>query len=723
MAGIIRTWRDYRKENRFLLTVFIILLFLSGGAFFLFERTQEASSQELTNRLLLFVLWYLDVSLILVLSFIIVRSLIKLLLERRAGILGARFRTKLILTYIVLTFVPVIFIFLIATNLLQHSIDRWFSSPVENILKGGRDLAVELRETIEERLQRQVTIAATELENDPHGTSLADLQRVMAVDLLALFDDDELIEAVADPRRIPAPVPELHWEELEKQGVRVERWRGGLLIRAWTPLKRDNQRLVVGAVLPSRLLLHLQRTTDADVQFQEMKAQQGTVTATTILVFLSVTLLLLFSTVWIGLYLSRRFTAPLLAVIDATRRVAEGDALEEVVAPASDEVEVLVDSFNAMVRRVRATEQEILSSNHELATLLATIPTGVLTLSPDNTSFRPNAAAAGMMGHRQWQRTWQSIESLKTTGLEELRRYIEATEPLGQRTEIDLAVDGETKHIEVSRRPLAGGGSVVAMDDLTELVAAQRQAAWSEVARRIAHEIKNPLTPIQLAAERVQRRVSGLGLEGDLEQVLSSSCEAIVAHVSGLQDLVDAFHQYAQMPAVTLRPWSIHRLVKEAVGLYEDFRPGLKITPTVPTEPVWAMIDPVLLRQALVNLIDNAAAAIPGAGSINVHLRAENDTAILEILDSGTGLPTDDLQLLTQPFFSTKGRGSGMGLAIVDRIVRDHGGVFEISRREEGGSQARITLFGAVVSQPETDSSTTGQASRELSFSATKDTI
>jgi len=698
MALIVRAWRRYRKENRFLLTVFSVLLLLSSGAFFLFQRAQEASSQELTNRLLLFVLWYLDVSLILVLSFIIVRSLIKLLLERRAGILGTRFRTKLILTYIALTFVPVIFIFLIATNLLQHSIDRWFSSPVEDILRGGRDLAVELRETIEDRLERQVGIAAAELKNHPDSSSLADLQRVMAVDLLALFDGQVLIEAVADPRRIPAPVPELQWPELETQGVRVERWRGGLLIRAWAPFGTENGRLVAGAIIPSNLLLHLQRATDADAQFQEMKAQQGTVTATTILVFLSVTLLLLFSTVWLGLYLSRRFTEPLLAVVDATRRVAEGDALEEVVAPASDEVEILVDSFNAMVRRVRATEQEILSSNQELATLLATIPTGVLTLSPDNARFRPNAAAAVMLGHTQWQRTWQLIDALETPGLEELGLYLKSAGPLRQRLEIDLTVAGETCHIEVSRRPLAGGGSVVAMDDLTELVAAQRQAAWSEVAQQIAHEIKNPLTPIRLAAERVQRRVDGLG--GDLEQVLSSSCEAIVAHVSGLQALVDAFHQYARMPAVTPQPWSINRLVEETAALYEDLRTSLHVVTMLPDEPLWAMVDPVPLRQALVNLIDNAAAAITGEGRIEVRAWAEDQNMMLEILDTGAGLPTDDIQLLTQPFFSTKGRGSGMGLAIVDRIVRDHGGIFEISNREDRGSQARITLVGAVVARP-----------------------
>ena len=698
MTALREIWNRYGKENRFLLRVFVAVLLLSAGALSLFERTREATPQELTNRLLLFVLWYLDVSLILVLSFIIVRNLFKLLVERRAGILGARFRTKLILTYIGLTFVPVIFIFLIATNLLQHSIDRWFSSPVENILRGGRDFAVELRETMERRLERQADLAAAELAERPSEVSLPELQRLMGVDYLAIFEDDRLVEASADPTKIPAPLPKLIPPEGEQQGVRVERWRGGLLVRAWTPIGAGPRRIIVGAVLPSGLLLHLQRAIDADAQFQEMKAQQGTVTATTILVFLSVTLLLLFTTVWIGLYLSRRFTEPLLAVADATRRVAEGNELEEVVAPASDEVEILVDSFNAMVRRVRATEEEILASNQELETLLATIPTGVLTLSPENVRFRPNAAAALMLGHPEWQRAWKPLDAMRIPGLEELYRQLQTMEEVEHRVEVDLVIDGETRHVEIARRPLSGGGSVVAMDDLTDLVVAQRQAAWSDAAQRIAHEIKNPLTPIRLAAERIQRRVKNAG--GDFERVLSTSCEAIVAHVSGLQALVDAFHKYARMPTVSTQPWPLTRLVEEVTALYEDLRSDLVVTTELSQGDLWAAVDPVLLRQALVNLIDNAADAIEGPGEISVRVASRGKDVVLEVADNGPGLPTDDLRVLVQPFFSTKGRGSGMGLAIVDRIVRDHGGVFEVSNRKTGGSVATITLPNARIEPP-----------------------
>jgi len=352
VSRLSEAWGRYHRENRFLVSVFVVLMALSAGAFYLLQRAKESSPEELTNRVLLFVLWYLDISLILILSFILIRNLVHLAVERRTGVLGSRFRTKLVLTYVGLTFVPVILIFLIATNLLQGSIDRWFSAPVETILRGGAQVTVQVRELVEDRLQRQAVVAAEEFESSGGRLDLIRLQHLLGVDMVALYEGDDLEEAVADPRRIPTSLPPLQWDELPPSDVRSERWRGGLLIRAWSPVRNEG-RVVVGNMLPRELLFHLENAIAADASFQEMKRTQGTITATTILVFLAITLLLLFATVWIGLYLSRRFTEPLLAVASATRRVAEGDALEEVDVPASDEMAVLVDSFNAMVRRVR----------------------------------------------------------------------------------------------------------------------------------------------------------------------------------------------------------------------------------------------------------------------------------------------------------------------------------------------------------------------------------
>jgi two-component system nitrogen regulation sensor histidine kinase NtrY len=694
MSRFSDAWLRYHRENRFLVGAFFFLMALSVGAFYLLQRAQETSPEELTNRVLLFVLWYLDISLILILSFILLRNVVRLAVERRSGVLGSRFRTKLVLTYVGLTFVPVILIFLIATNLLQGSIDRWFSAPVETILRGGAEVTVQVRELIEDHLQRQAAVASEELDRGTGRQDLVHLQHLLGVDLVALYEGADLEEMVANPRRIPASLPPLRWENLPSSGVRADRWRGGLLLRAWSPTV-DDGRVVVGDMLPRELLLHLENAIAADAQFQEMKQKQGTITATTVLVLLAVTLLLLFATVWVGLYLSRRFTEPLLVVAGATQRVAEGDALEEVEVPASDEVAVLVNSFNAMVRRVRATEAEILTSNQELTTLLATVPTGVLSVDTEGENFRPNPAAAAMLGHREWAHSWQPLHSLDQRGLKELYTRLLPGQPADISSEIDLDTGGETFRIDITSRPLPGGGRVVAMDDLTQLIQAQRQAAWSEVAQRIAHEIRNPLTPIRLAAERIQRRADGL--EGELREIVTSGCEAIVAQVAGLKELVDAFQEYARMPAINPQPTDLGRILRELSSLYGGVRVGLEVRARLPENEIRAMVDPALLRQALVNLLDNAIWAIPGDGSIGIAAYVRDRDVVIEVEDTGVGLPTEDTETLVEPFFSTKGRGSGVGLALVHRVVSDHGGTLELQSLEEGGARVRIVLDNALA--------------------------
>jgi two-component system nitrogen regulation sensor histidine kinase NtrY len=701
MTELARAWHRYRRQNRFLIAGFLALMVLAVGAFYLVQRTQEASPEDLTNRLLLFVLWYLDVSLILILTFILARNLIRLAVDRRSGVLGSRFRTKLVLTYVGLTFVPVIFIFLIATNYLQNSIDRWFSSPVEETVRSGAAVTVQVRELVEDRLQGQAAVAAEELGADPRPEQLVTLQTVMGIDLIALIQDGRLAESVSDPRRIPTSLPPLRLESLPPSGVRADRWRGGLLVRAWQPLSDARSVVVVGDMLPRDLLLHLERATAADAHFREMKLQRGTIKSTTILVFLAFTLLLLFATVWIGLYLSRRFTEPLLAVAAATRRVAEGDRLEEVSISATDEVAVLVDSFNAMVRRVRATEAEILASNQELATLLATVPAGVLTVDSAAENFRPNPAAARILGHEQWARQWLPMGELDRPGLEQLHRRLRPGQSNDARWEVEIEGEGAQRQLDVVVKPLPGGGCVVAIDDLTQLLRAQRQAAWSEVAQRIAHEIKNPLTPIRLAAERMQRWAGRI--DGEVRDIMVSSCEAIIAQVTGLKELVDAFRRYARMPGVNPRPTSVSQIVREIGSLYEGLAEGLRVEIELPTEDVVGFIDPVLLRQALVNLIDNAIDAVHNTGTITLAASREADDVILEVADTGVGLPTDDTEMLLQPFFSTKGRGSGMGLALVHRIVADHGGTLHLENRSPRGTVARIVLTDAVATAMEVD--------------------
>ncbi len=690
MTRWVSAWHRYRRQNRFLIGGFLLLLALSAGAVWVLERTHAATPTQLTSRILLFTLWYLDVSLILVLVFILLRNLVRLLVERRIGVLGSRFRTKLVLTYIALSLLPVTFIFLVATNLLQRSIDRWFSSPVEEVLQSGAALAEQLRALVEERLERQAETAAAHVRPAMDDAALGELERLLGVDLLAIYRGPRRVRALVEPRRIAAVPPRLPPATLREPGSRTDRWRGALLVRAWRPVPGPGRvTVVVGAALPQAVMLELERATAAHATFQEMKMERGAITSTTVLVFLAMTLLLLFATVWMGLYLSRRFTEPLLAVAAATQRVAEGDELTEVAVPATDEVAVLVDSFNRMVRRVRASEAEILASNQELSTLLATIPTGVITLHHEARRFRANPAAERLLGleHREG---WRPLAELDRPGTEALVRHLADPAQLERSRQLDVTAGDQLRRIEVSARRLPGGGWVVALDDLTLLVRAQRQAAWSEVARRIAHEIKNPLTPIRLAAERIARHAGHA--DPRLRRVVAEGCEAIVAHVDGLKELVDAFHQYARMPAVTPRPTPVVRLLNEVAALYRGVREGLEVELEAPDEERTVLVDPVLVRQALVNLMDNAVEAVEGPGRVVLRARWVVGRELwLEVEDTGPG-PPDDLEALIQPFYSTKGRGSGMGLAVVHRIVTDHGGTLELERREGGGTVVRIRL-------------------------------
>jgi two-component system nitrogen regulation sensor histidine kinase NtrY len=302
-----------------------------------------------------------------------------------------------------------------------------------------------------------------------------------------------------------------------------------------------------------------------------------------------------------------------------------------------------------------------------------------------------------MLGHIEWAGEWLGLDHLEQPGLEELHRRLTINPMRETRFEADLEPGGSPLHVDVTITKLAGGGSVVAMDDLTQLVRAQRQAAWSEVAQRIAHEIKNPLTPIQLAAERIHRRAGDL--DPKLGEVVSSGCEAIITQVSGLKKLVDSFREYARMPSVEPRPVSVNHILREVCSLYDGVREGLVIDLVLPADDLVGMVDPVLLNQALVNLLDNSVAAISGPGTIAVSARSELHDIIISVADTGIGLPTDDTDVLLQPFYSTKGRGSGIGLAVVHRVVTEHGGALEIANRPSGGAIITIVLSGALIEE------------------------
>ena len=694
-----RRWQRYRRQNRVLVALYILLLGLAGGAYLLFSRMRALPPEELTNRLLTFLLWWFDLTLIAILLFILLRNLVKLALERHHGILGSRFRTKLLLSYLVLIIVPTGLLFVLGASLLSQATASWFAAPVEGMAQSGTELAEGVRLESESRVRRTAGVVAAALDKaDSEQGRLAELERLHALlgsHFTGYYRGSTAILELVDPRQrsLHRLTPVEPASDVPR-GSRSERAGGTVVVRAWERLA-DSSWVVVGEALPKALVSAEERLAGGGAAYERLKLERPTVTATMVLGFGGLALVVVFAAIWLGLYLSRSFTDPLLALVATTNRVAGGETLEEVPLPAEDEVGLLVGSFNAMVRRLRGQELEMRSTLGRLDAVLGAIRTGVLTLDAERITVTGNPAAAALLGVPVLATHGVPLDELAAAGLGKLVDAIRAASG-PSRTSHTIHPGGMARMLEVAVVPLGvpdrPEGWVVALEDLTQLIRAQRQAAWSEVARRIAHQIKNPLTPIRLAAERMARHVERNA--ADLHEVVPQGCRAIVEHVQSMQEMVDAFSRYAKLPPTSRRPIRLGELIGQVVTLYQGVREGLTVRAVDGLGDREVLADPEQLRQALTNLVDNAVEASPDGGEIVIGVRGEGTEVVIEVSDQGRGLGAADPELLFQPFYSTKGRGSGVGLAMVQRIVTDHAGTVRLAANTPRGVIAVVRLPG-----------------------------
>jgi nitrogen fixation/metabolism regulation signal transduction histidine kinase len=348
-----------------------------------------------------------------------------------------------------------------------------------------------------------------------------------------------------------------------------------------------------------------------------------------------------------------------------------------------------------MVRRLRGQEKELRATVGRLDAVLGAVRTGVLTLDAERASAHGNPAAATLLGEPRLAAGTVPLDELAAGGLARLVDVVRAARGL-ERSSLVIHRGGVARTLEAAVVPLGDErrveGWVVALEDMTQLVRAQRQAAWSEVARQIAHQIKNPLTPIRLAAERMARHVER-GAD-DLKEVVPQGCRAIVEHVQSMQEMVDAFSRYARLPATSRRPTRVGELARQAAALYDGVRPGLEVRVEDRLGDREVLVDPEQFRQVLTNLIDNAVEASGTDGEVSVTVRPDGADVVVEVTDQGRGLDATDPELLFQPFYSTKGRGSGIGLAVVQRIVSDHGGSVRLEANRPRGTRAVVRLPG-----------------------------
>ena len=605
----------------------------------------------------------LNVLAIGILLFIVARSLAKLYFERRSGILGARLRTRLVLAFFGVTLVPSLILFFVGQNAISKNLDRWFRPETQEIIQDGQATAKAFHAQVQARLEA----SAFHLR----AADLSDLDRARAaegLDLLAWGSQRSLAPELKAPE-LPA-----QWQP----GVPVGTDEGEWLLKT---IDHSGKSVVAGIFVPRALVEGVQRLEKRSAESFQVSQTRGVLETLPQSTFLFLTVLTLFAAVWTGLAIARTLSEPIRALAKAAQRVGTGDLDVRLHEEGEDELAFLARTFNLMTSDLKANRAAIEAQSARLdlqraylGQLLEALPVGVLSWDEAGQLRLVNPAARRWLGLEGFDPDQDDgAEWPKQQGLGRLPELLRQAKESGRghQEEMRLGGEGGGRLVRAIVAPLVGGGTLAVLEDLSLLAQAEKRAAWQEVARRMAHEVKNPLTPIQLTAQRLLRRVKENRLD---PEVVQEGAEAILMEVASLAKLVDAFSRFARLPAPKLMDLDACDLIRQAAALYGPTHPEIEWSWAFPEHPVPVRWDGDMVKRALINLVDNAVAAVGAKGAIRVSLVERSGTLRIEVEDDGSGVQENHRERLFEPSFSTKERGSGLGLAIVRKIAEDHGG-------------------------------------------------
>ncbi len=614
----------------------------------------------------------LNALFITVLVFIVGRSLAKLWFERRRGLLGSRIRTRLVLALLAVGIVPSLLIYVIGKKSISQNIERWFSPETQKILKDGRTLAVGLRSELRTRL-------VSAIQRVDGTTGVEDARVKAGLDLLQLSPKGKaaLAPGMAEPPLQPGTFES----------------PGGLWI-----LERRPDGVLAGLRLDPGLSASLIGLERREQEARALGQNRETFQSPAENMLLLLTLLSIFAAVWTGLAISKTISEPVQDLADAAHRIGLGNLDVTVLEEGKDELAFLGRAFNRMTQdlktsraAIQAQADRIERQRAYLGQLLEALPVGVLSWDTDGALRTFNPAARAWFGCApQAEPNWENLAQEPRTG--SLPALVDAVrqDRRWQQEELRIGGEGEGRPVRAVVLPLAGGGELAVLEDLSALAQAEKRAAWQEVARRMAHEVKNPLTPIKLTAQRLLRRSKDGRL--DLPN-LAEAAETILIEVSALQRLVDSFSQFAKLPAPVFRDLDATELLRQVEALYVPSHPGIAWRFELPSEPLPAHWDADMVKRIVLNLVDNALGATGGKGAIRIALADGNGEARITVENNGPGVPVEIRERLFEPYFSTKQKGTGLGLAIVRRIAHDHGGDARYEPLSEGSRfEVRLPL-------------------------------
>jgi hypothetical protein len=681
--------------------------------------------------------------LLLVLLMLLLRNILKLYADQSSSALGARLRTRMVLGAALIALTPAVFMFLFSFNLMNRSIDRWFSPNTSELREDSTRVVLELAQYVTDNARVEAESIASSGILDKDLPALQDELGSRRITLGGGFavvygkDLHKVASFQAPPESSQASL--MPWlpekNDADNLGAAVQ-LHGALSANLLSAAQRGDEAVfrvggqeyalgmsasasgkvvVVALPMPKGLSQTVVRIrSGADVYWQLFRSRNR-IRTTFFLLLLLITVFVFFSSVWLALFLSKQITRPVEALADAMDEIADGKYGHRVSLVASGEMGDLVRAFNHMAgdleasrslaesssAQLTAANQAIEERRRELETIVETIPGGVVTLDGSGIVLQSNRAFAALMGRREdVSLAGESLETLLPAECwDDLAGVIRRGHRMGAAsTEIEMHARNRTIHLGVTsaRLELAHGqhGTVLVVEDMTELLRAQRQLAWKEVAQRVAHEIKNPLTPIALSAERIGRHVDRR--QQDSLQVIRKCSEVILGCVGTLRTLVDQFSALAQFPAPQPRPCDMNRVAEEALAMFAGRLDGITVKWDLEPDLPPVLADPESIRRALANLIDNAAEAMQGSllRVLGMHSSLSEDGGSVEVAvsDTGHGLTDEIRERLFLPFYSTKSRGTGLGLSIAAKIVQEHGGSLRAESNSPKGARFLLRL-------------------------------
>ena len=733
--------RRFRDNTRLILAG-IVLLLAAFVAIVLVANNTPRFSPDFLTEFVLYALSAADLTMLAALLFVLARNIIKLVVERRRGLPFARFRAKLVALLLSMTLVPTLVVLLVGSELIRTNIDLWFNAPMDEILASANQIAGDYYHERQMLVTDQANRIARRLaEVDLAGPDVQSVRALLAPDVTM-----ERLQMVEVYRVTPAPgappglepildVPRAELpagysraaadrlaaqalgEAPERRSVETLGSAGDLLHAAAVIRGKDGRPtgvVVATDSLTGEMAARSRRMTQAFESYNQLRVLKRPMTGLYLSIFLMVTLLILFGAVWTGSYLAKRITRPVQMLAAAAREIGAGRLDQRVEPQSNDEFGSLTEAFNAMAGELAASRRKVERSTIQLErkhlevegrrryieTILERITTGVVSVDAAGVITTINGAAArllsldrGIVG--QPVRAVFDRVDLRPFGALVAGAGQARKAPTAQ--EVALLRDGQELHLAAVATALAGDsgapeGVVLVLDDVTPLIRTQKVAAWREVARRLAHEIKNPLTPIQLSAERMRRHFAAAP---PAARALVDECtDTIVGEVESLKGLVDEFSQFARMPSPRAVPTDLHQLIVDALALYNGILADVSIERRFADDVPLVRVDSEQIRRVVINLVDNAVEAMERRGRIVVETQRDpaNNIVRVVVADDGPGIPAAERDKLFLPYYSTKRRGSGLGLAIVRRIIAEHGGSIDVGDNAPRGTRFTIEL-------------------------------